>query len=67
MKADDPNSKDTAGTPGEGAPTLKALRRKSLEPLFSAAGAAKQRIARGGYWSTICRSRATRQARAPKA
>jgi hypothetical protein len=64
MKADDPNSKDTAGTPGEGANPESPQKE---EPLFSAAGAAKQKIARGGYWSTICRSRATRQARAPKA
>ena len=37
MKADDPSSKDTAGTLGKG-PTLKAL---TKEPLVSAAGAAK--------------------------
>ena len=37
MKADDPSSKDTAGTPGEGANPESSHK----EPLVSAAGAAK--------------------------
>jgi hypothetical protein len=38
MKADDPSSKDTAGTPGEGASPESPQKE---EPLVSAAGAAK--------------------------
>jgi hypothetical protein len=37
MNADDPSSKDTAGTPGEGANPESSQK----EPLVSAAGAAK--------------------------